>query len=353
MAEILIQQDGKILSKVFSGEKVSDVSAYLAEFSNIYIVYDEAVGHFIPGLAALSNVKGSMAIKATEETKNMDSVLGICSWLLGKSADRYSMVLAVGGGITSDMVGFAASVYKRGIRFAYIPTTLLAQVDAAIGGKTGVNLESYKNMIGVIKQPEFTYECPEVLETLPYREFVGGTAEMLKTFIIENNNGNYEKAVHVLSAISSSADKADAIKVRRKELLELIHEAAAVKAGVVSRDQFERGERRKLNLGHTFAHAIEKEAKYSVSHGEAVAIGMVMAAELSDRLGLTDGHCAEVLRKDFSACGLPVESPFTKESLAAAMEKDKKAENGSMHFVLLTRIGDVVIRDMKVSEAVV
>lgn len=351
MTDILIEQDGVVLSKVHSGATVAEVAPYLAGYRAVYVVYDEQVAGFIPSLAGLPNVRGTKPIRATESDKDMNTVLDICRWLLEDGADRYAMLLAVGGGITSDMVGFAASIYKRGIRFAYIPTTLLSQVDAAIGGKTGVNMDSYKNMIGVINQPDFTYECPEVLGTLPYREFVGGSAEMLKTFIIENNDGNYAKAVRVLSAIHASADRAAAIEAHRQELLDLVHAAAAVKAGVVSRDQFEKGERRKLNLGHTFAHAIEKEAGYAISHGEAVGIGMIMAAELSDRLGLTDGTCAEVLRKDFIACGLPVESPFAKEKLAAAMEKDKKAENGTMHFVLMTGIGDVIIKDMKVSEA--
>lgn len=352
MPDILIEQDGKVLSRVLAGEKVADAAKLLEQYPAVYIVYDEAVGEYIPELASLPNVRDAKAITATENDKNMDTVLDICSWLLEDSADRYAMVLAVGGGITSDMAGFAASIYKRGIRFGYIPTTLLAQVDAAIGGKTGVNMESYKNMIGVINQPDFTYECPEVLETLPYREFIGGAAEMLKTFIIENNNGNYAKAVKVLSEINASEDKQASIKEHRQDLLYLIREAAAVKTGVVSRDQFEKGERRKLNLGHTFAHAIEKEAGYDISHGEAVAMGMVMAAELSDTLGLTDGKAGESLRADFASCGLPVDCPFEKSTLAAAMEKDKKAENGTMHFVLMTGVGDVVIKNMKVSEAI-
>lgn len=351
MTDILIEQDGVVLSKVHSGATVAEVAPYLDGYRAVYVVYDEQVAGFIPSLAGLPNVRGTKPIRATESDKDMNTVLDICRWLLEDGADRYAMLLAVGGGITSDMVGFAASIYKRGIRFAYIPTTLLSQVDAAIGGKTGVNMDSYKNMIGVINQPDFTYECPEVLGTLPYREFVGGSAEMLKTFIIENNDGNYAKAVRVLSAIHASADRPAAIEAHRQELLDLVHAAAAVKAGVVSRDQFEKGERRKLNLGHTFAHAIEKEAGYAISHGEAVAIGMIMAAEMSDRLGLTDGTCAKALTEDFIACGLPVESPFAKEKLAAAMEKDKKAENGTMHFVLMTGIGDVIIKDMKVSEA--
>jgi 3-dehydroquinate synthetase len=209
-----------------------------------------------------------------------------------------ALVLAIGGGITSDMVGFAASIYKRGLRFAYIPTTLLSQVDAAIGGKTGVNLNTYKNILGVIRQPEFTYISTKMLESLPHRDFLSGAAEMLKTFLIEDN-GNYEVAVSVLSTMNrrccemmvDGMDEADAWKECLLEsvddLTPLIAAAARVKAGVVSRDQFENGERRKLNLGHTFAHAIESlSRKYenAITHGEAVAMGILLAAELSEKL---------------------------------------------------------------------
>ena len=173
---------------------------------------------------------------------------------------------------------------------------------------------------------------------------------MIKTFIIENRNSNYATAVRVLSEIYASEDRSRAIRERRELLLNLIHEAARVKAGIVSRDQFERSERRKLNLGHTFAHAIEKRSGYGISHGEAVSMGMVMAAGLSDRLGLTDGHAEERLKEDLDACGLPVACPYPAEELCEAMEKDKKAENGSLHFVLLKGIGEVVTINMKANE---
>jgi 3-dehydroquinate synthetase len=242
------------------------------------------------------------------------------------------------------MAGFAASVYKRGIRFAFVPTTLLAQVDAAIGGKTGVNFHSLKNMLGVIRQPDFTYICPDVLETLPARDFRSGAAEMIKTFIIEDG-GNYEKAVRVLGDIAAGAR----IASRSPELQQLISAAAAVKAGVVSRDQFESGERRKLNLGHTFAHAIEWKARETgsdITHGEAVAIGIIQAARLTDK------SLADKLRSDFANAGLPTELPFTLESLAEAMLKDKKAERGKVHFVLIRTIGDVYTEDLTVADAI-
>jgi 3-dehydroquinate synthetase len=216
-------------------------------------------------------------------------------------------------------------------------------VDAGLGGKTGVNLDDYKNMLGSFRQPEFTWLLPDVLRSLPRREFLSGAAEMLKTFIIEDG-GNYEKAVRVLSEIAAGAS----IASRRDELQRLISAAAAVKAGVVSRDQFESGERRKLNLGHTFAHAIEHEARKTgrdITHGEAVAIGMVQAARLA-----SEGF-ARTLRADLVCCGLPADLPFPLETLRDAMALDKKAEGGKVHFIVPHAVGDVRIEDMTVEEA--
>lgn len=304
-----------------------------------------------------------LEIEATEQSKNMDTVLGICEWLLGCGADRDALVVALGGGITSDMVGFAASIYKRGVRFAYVPTTLLAMVDAAIGGKTGVNFDKYKNMIGVIRQPEFTYINSSVLSSLPRRDLLSGAAEMLKTFIICNENDNYRKACDALSRED----------IDTKELMPLIAAAAGVKAGVVSRDQFESGERRLLNLGHTFAHAIETlcrraaetsgtsctsgteqvtVGKYDVTHGEAVAMGIVLAARLAERFSdRAEKGLAAALEADFRSCGLPVDCPFSMDEMAPVMAKDKKAEGGIVHFVLPWKIGQVTTEDISCSKA--
>lgn len=322
-----------------------------------------------------------LLLDTSEEDKSMQTVMEICKWLLDNGADRNALLLAIGGGITTDMAGFAASIYKRGIRFAYIPTTFLSQVDAAIGGKTGVNFENYKNILGVIRQPEFTYICPEVLGTLPYRDFLSGAAELLKTFIIDNAGNNYEKAVEVLSEIHESIDRKQAIALHLAEIEELAAAAAKIKAGIVESDEFECGERRKLNLGHTFAHAIESVsmsmhncAESGISHGEAVAMGMIMAAKASERhynlapenslrpddiarqndtAASEEGEAlSSRLVRDFSRCGLPTECPFPPESLSGAMKKDKKAENGIVHFVLIRAIGDVRIVDLPVESAV-
>ena len=348
MQDINITVEGKVLSHVYAGERLEDVLPYIEKYPSVYIVSDENVGKTAEFLTRQGNVMAMAGLKATEEEKDISTVMAICQWLLDCGADREALLLAIGGGITTDIAGFAASIYKRGIRFAYIPTTLLAQVDAAVGGKTGVNFQDYKNMIGVIRQPEFTFECAEVLQTLPERDFRSGVAEMLKTFIIENKDDNYFRAVQVLSARYTDSTA----------LTELIAAAAAVKAGVVSRDQFESGERRKLNLGHTFAHAIEWAAHSGdksvcdVTHGEAVAMGVVLAARLSEGMGLCAKGLAARIEEDFRSCGLPTESPFPLDTLAAAMKKDKKAEGGKVHFVLIRAIGDVIIRDMTPREAI-
>lgn len=373
--------------KIYSGQKITDVVGYLKGYPDVFVVADRQVkssaeqvvkAHEEQKLeSALPHPSNLLLLDVSEENKSMSTVLEICKWLMDNDAGRNALLLAIGGGITTDMAGFAASIYKRGIRFAYVPTTFLSQVDAAIGGKTGVNFENYKNILGVIRQPEFTYICPEVLGTLPYRDFLSGAAELLKTFIIDNAGNNYEKAVEVLSEIHGSIDRKQAIALHLAEIEELAAAAARIKAGIIERDEFECGERRKLNLGHTFAHAIESVsmsrhncAESGISHGEAVAMGMIMAAKASERYyklapenslqpeniagqNDTEGESlSSRLARDFSRCGLPTECPFPPESLSGAMKKDKKAENGIVHFVLIRAIGDVRIVDLPVERAV-
>lgn len=373
--------------KIYSGQKITDVTGYLKGYPAVFVVADKQVRSSAAQVVkaheeqklegTLPHPSNLLLLDVSEENKSISTVLEICKWLMDNDAGRNALLLAIGGGITTDMAGFAASIYKRGIRFAYVPTAFLSQVDAAIGGKTGVNFENYKNILGVIRQPEFTYICPEVLGTLPYRDFLSGTAELLKTFIIDNAGNNYEKAVEVLSEIHKSIDRKQAIALHLAEIEELAAAAARIKAGIVERDEFECGERRKLNLGHTFAHAIESVsmsgrygAESGISHGEAVAMGMIMAAKASERhynlapenslrpeniAGQKDTEGESLssrLVRDFRRCGLPTECPFPPESLSEAMKKDKKAENGIVHFVLIRAIGDVRIVDLPVERAV-
>ena len=379
MDQINVYSEDKIISRILLDNSMDGLAAELSSYDKIYAVMDEEVATSCPAAAEIAEVlnkKGApgMLISAYEGGKTMETVMDICGWLLDEGADRDALVLAVGGGITSDMVGFAASIYKRGVKFAYIPTTLLAQVDAAIGGKTGVNFDRYKNMLGVIRQPEFTYICPDVLVSLPNRDFLSGAAEMLKTFIIEDNE-NYYDAVGLLSDMyveyysrtSAGEDEQavweECVSANVGDLMKLIYEAAKVKAGVISRDQFEDGERRKLNLGHTFAHAIETIAQHrgdDITHGEAVAMGTILAAELSGRLAKVDQQWGELcdfelyqrLEDDFLSVGLPINCDYRIEDMADIMSRDKKAEGSVIHFVLPAAVGDVHIVDLRVDEVV-
>jgi 3-dehydroquinate synthase len=373
MEQINLKENEKVISRILIHESVERLEACLEPYKHVFVVMDSNVAMNCPAayeVSQMMNRRGvpGMLVDISEEAKCMETVMDICGWLLENGADRDALVLAIGGGITTDMVGFAASLYKRGVRCAYVPTTLLAQVDAAIGGKTGVNFDGYKNMLGTICQPEFTYICPQVLESLPMEDFQAGAAEMLKTFIIEDN-GNYKAAVQLLKdladdfvAICQGSTLSDGearwpevLLPRLAELTPLIAAAAKVKAEIVSRDQFETGERRKLNLGHTFGHAIESlshKRHNDIDHGHAVALGMVYAAQLAERLEMTEPGFAAAIERDLENCLLLIINPYSIKDLAEAMTKDKKAEDGKVHFILPRAVGDVVVHDMIVEEAV-
>lgn len=307
---------------------IADISALLQGEREVFVVCDRNVewvaweaGTFV----------GAVSIDTSESLKTMGTVMEICKWLLENNATRDALLLAVGGGITTDLAGFAAAIYKRGIRYANVPTTLLAQVDAAIGGKTGVNFLEYKNMLGAFRMPEFTAICPDVLKTLPARQIKAGLAEMLKTFIIADASAYAQAVSSLKKAVFADGD--------------LILKAAAIKESIVTMDPYERGPRIKLNLGHTFAHAIEHkalEAGDDILHGEAVAIGIIMAAEMSEREGIAEKGLAARLKADFQSLGLPTDCPYT--GLEDAMAKDKKAAGGKIRFVLPERIGSVVVK---------
>lgn len=389
MEQTNIYSGKKAISRIVTAEGIKELDSCLKPYRHVFAVIDRNVADKCPAVPQLTEILKRhdakiRLLEVSEDVKTLETVMEICAWMLENGADRDALLLAVGGGIATDMAGFAASIYKRGVRFAYVPTTLLSQVDAAIGGKTGVNFEKYKNILGVIRQPEFTYLCPQVLESLPKRDFLSGAAEMLKTFMIEDN-GNYQNAADLFFDISSEFTMETmvngkdehqvwkAIMTRnRRQMTELISAAARVKAGVVSRDQFERGERRKLNLGHTFAHAIETLAQRDggerfsnhdgvceikgVTHGEAVAAGMVLAARLADRYYRNDrSETTELEAKisnDLWDADIPCYCPYTVEEMAETMKKDKKAEGGKIHFVLPKAVGDVEIVDLTVEEVI-
>ena len=305
--------------------------------SNVFVVYDRNVEQYAMQVA---EGRPAFGIVADEDHKTIETVMEICRWLLSQGAGRDAVLYAVGGGVTTDMVGFAAGIYKRGIRYINYPTTLLAMVDAGIGGKTGVNLDGYKNMLGVFKLPLRTVIRPEYLSTLPEREFRSGAAEVLKTFIIENEDGNYEKAVKAFSGPMDAA-----------ALKPLIEAAALVKHKIVEKDTFESSLRMVLNLGHTYGHAIEwwqhqAPGRTQYAHGEAVAIGMVQAARISEREKFCKPGLAEKLVADFQACGLPTALPCPEEELLPAVAKDKKASGDAIKFIVIKKIGKVAVYDL-------
>ena len=341
------------MNPIYIKEDYSGLREAIGAFcpDRIFVVCDRAVAHLVPRLGLDAAV---LELEASEEKKSLRTVEEICRALLEGGADRKSFVLALGGGIISDMAGFAASIYMRGIRFAYVPTTLLAMTDAAIGGKTGVNFLSYKNILGSFTEPCFTWMAAASLEGLPRREVLSGAAEMLKSFIIDNVDGAYSTALEFFRT-ASLPEKCDAATAAR--LLPLARAAAGVKAGIVSRDFRESGERKLLNLGHSFAHAIEHLAQagadgnVGISHGEAVSMGIVLAARLSCALGYAPKGFDSSLEADFAAAGLRVKCPYAPRQLVQAMSRDKKAEAGTLSFVLMRGISDVFVEKLEPAKA--
>lgn len=276
-------------------------------------------------------------VHAGEEAKTLATVEKIVRDLMSLESDRDTFLLGIGGGIITDLTGFVASIYKRGLHYGLIPTTLLAQVDAALGGKSGVNFDHFKNVLGSFSEADFVCIDPQLTATLPRREMLCGAAEMLKTFLIADGKA-FEEAVRFFAG-----DRNDS-----EELLALVRRAVEIKADIVSRDPYDRGERMKLNLGHTFAHAIEKcSGKYL--HGEAVAIGIVMAAELSVEKGFLRKEDAETIRKAFESVGLPVVCELPQVDILKAIRQDKKRSGETQKFILPTSIGSVMIWETSVT----
>lgn len=270
-----------------------------------------------------------------ESSKTLQTVEQIYRHFLEAGIDRSSFVLGIGGGIVTDIAGFAASTYMRGLRFGFVPTTLLAQVDAAVGGKNGVNVDGYKNMAGTFNQPQFVLCDPDLLATLPDREFRAGLAEVIKTAVIADPQ------------LFAALERSDFNRLRtdRPLLAEVIRSAIRVKVDIVLRDEREAGERRLLNLGHTFAHAIEK-CSNRMNHGEAVAVGMRLAAETALQAGLLPQTDCERIVEVLRRLGFELESPVELRRLLKEVTKDKKNREGVLRMVLPTQIGHCTVISM-------
>jgi 3-dehydroquinate synthase len=273
-------------------------------------------------------------VPAGEKSKSLSMVARIYGEMAEAGLDRHGCVLALGGGVIGDLAGFAAATWLRGIDVIQIPTTLLAMVDSAIGGKTGVNLPIGKNLVGAFHQPRAVLADPDVLRTLPARDIRSGLAEVAKYGVIADAPlfEFMEANVNACAAGEPSA------------LARCISDSAACKARVVSADECEGGLRAILNYGHTAGHAVEKAAGYRrLRHGEAVAIGMIAAARTGREMGITPGDAVRRIEALITALGLPASVPsgITADQLMAAMAFDKKARGGSVRWVMATRIGAV------------
>jgi 3-dehydroquinate synthase len=276
-----------------------------------------------------------------EQAKSMRWLNRILDSLVRTRRERQTSLIALGGGVVGDLAGFAASTYLRGIPFVQAPTTLVAQVDASIGGKTGVNHHLGKNLIGAFYQPRVVLVDPLALLTLSVREYRAGLAEVIKYGVIED-----AEFFEFLER-----DLAGVLRRESKSLERILRTSCAIKARVVSADEREGDRRRILNFGHTVGHALETVTGYRrYKHGEAVAIGMVAAAGLARRLGIADKGVQERIRVLVKRAGLPTDMPgHSPAALIRAMRQDKKVKDGQIHFVLPTRIGHVKIEPVSES----
>jgi len=266
-----------------------------------------------------------------EQHKGWESLNRICDHLLGEALDRKTVLFALGGGVIGDMTGFAAAIYMRGVPFVQVPTTLLAQVDSSVGGKTAINHPLGKNMIGAFYQPERVIADLDTLDTLPDRELRAGLAEVIKYGPIAD-----------AAFLCWIEDNLDGLLARDKALLGYaVRRSCEIKADVVGQDEKEQGLRAILNFGHTIGHAIESGLGYGEwLHGEAVACGMVLAADLSQRMGLMPTDFVERLRALIERAGLPAQPPrLGAERYLQLMRVDKKAEAGAIRFVLIEALG--------------
>jgi 3-dehydroquinate synthase len=300
------------------------------------IVTDDCVGTLygatlLAHLTKMGARSDLIVFPAGERSKNVQSVLDIAGKLLDLGVDRKSALIALGGGVAGDLAGFIASIYMRGIPCIQVPTTLMAQVDSSIGGKTAIDLPQGKNLLGTFCQPAGVFIDVKCLDTLPDTEYQNGLAEVVKYGIIDSED--------LFRQLESGVEM---IRSRNRPFLEtIIQRACTIKKGIVEMDEREQGLRRILNFGHTLGHALEAASEYGISHGSAVAVGMVAAARISQKLyGLPAGDRERIegLIATLSlACRIP--QALATEDILSGLQRDKKKDGDTIHFVLLKKIG--------------
>ena len=321
-------------SRILIGERLENLQRYIPVTKPI-IITDVNVGKLYPLDSMATKV---ITIGTGEAIKTLDTVQEIYTQLLSSRVDRSSFIVGVGGGIVCDITGFVASTFLRGVRFGFVATTLLAQVDASVGGKNGVNFKGYKNMVGLFHQPEFVICDPELLKTLPPKEISCGLAEIVKHGAIADADlfAYLEQHAQDILALDSQA------------IEKLVQASVRIKSSIVNRDETEKGERRLLNFGHTFGHAIEKVT--GVAHGEAVSMGMLIASALSVKRGLLSAEEDQRLRVVLKNLKLPTRLETQPQNILDAIAKDKKRAGDRIHFVLLNGIGNARVDQLTLEE---
>ena len=322
-------------SEIYIGP-VSDILSGVLPGGRVVVVSDATIDRlYHPVLASYDTV----LIGSGESIKTLQTVESIYRRFIELGIDRSTFVLAVGGGIVTDVAGFAASTYMRGLEFGFISTTLLGQVDASVGGKNGVNVDGYKNMAGTFTQPKFVICDPELLRTLSDREFRAGLAEVVKAAIIADAD--------LFSRIEAATF--EALRTDTDLLADAVSASIRVKADIVERDERESGDRRKLNLGHTLAHAIEK-CSNRMNHGEAVAVGTALISDAAVKLGVLQPADRDRIVNVLGRLGFDLTPPVDVKRLLKEVGKDKKNEEGMLRIVLPVGIGDCEVRTMSHEE---
>ena len=321
-------------SIIVVGESLRSLSNYVPLGKTVIITDTNVSRHYQEDFPPCEAIE----IGCGEKIKTLDTVREIYQRLVEIEVDRSSFIVGIGGGVICDIAGFVASTYMRGVRFGFVSTTLLSQVDASVGGKNGVNLGGYKNMVGVFNQPEFVICDLNLLKTLPEKDLLSGFAEIVKHAVIGDPKlfsyleANYERALSL-----------DTEVIKR-----LVCDSIVIKSSIVNRDEKEKGERRKLNFGHTFGHAIEKTV--GISHGEAVSAGMVIASELSKKRGDLSPEEADRIVKLLKKLKLPDRIQIDPPAVLDALKKDKKRNGGSITFVFLKAIGHTFAEETSIEE---
>ncbi len=317
-------------------DRIGSLSAKLLRCRNVALVTDETVNALYAdrvesSLRCAGFAVHKLVLPAGEETKCLARFGEVLEFFAEHRLTRTDAAFALGGGVIGDLTGFASAVYLRGIDYIQIPTTLLAAVDSSVGGKTAIDLQAGKNLAGAFHQPAAVFCDPESLQTLPKETFADGCAEVIKYAVLDG-----EPLVSLL-ADPEHADWGEIIRV-----------CVTIKKRMVEEDEFDNGVRMFLNLGHTVGHVIEKNSHFAITHGKAVAIGMVIVSKLSEKLGLCDTSLTRSLIALLHAYGLPTESPYAVKDLIAGMLSDKKRKGNTLHLILPQRMGSCMIYETDV-----